>query len=152
MMARASSLLLAVAVLMGCGPAKYEDVSHLPQYSNLIGAEYRTRVALQVLGITDDPDYRPVIEYYLLTGTPSISGPEVVTRQVLAAGSLVQPITAMKCVNCAYSGMRIAVRINSGNDYPDESVFVESMGNMISSSAGGATTLNPNVFEPTRPR
>lgn len=142
-------MLLVIANLVGCGRAKYEDVSHQARYSALINKQYRTRVALPVLGITDDRNYRQVIDYYLLTGTPSISGPEVVTRVALSPGSLVQPLQVMICTNCVGSVIRIVVKINSGEDYADKPVFVPDIGDLITTSADGRSiTLNPLIFEP----
>jgi hypothetical protein len=136
-------------MLAACIQAKYEDVSHLARYSPLVDTEYRTRLALQILGITSDRNYEPVIDYYLLTGTPSIGGPEVVTRAALPPGMGVTPIGVMKCTNCLFSSIRVVVQIHSGAEHADKPVFLQNVGDraLFTSSDGEPTTLNPLVFE-----
>ena len=144
-------LFLATTITLGCGPAKYEDVSDLADYTALMENEYRTRRDLQVLGITTDRNYEPVTAYYLIMGTPSIAGPEVVERRHLPAGSLVDVVKVTRCTNCALSAVRIEVGISPGEEFAGKPVFVDDRGNLVDTGAdGGSTVLNPNLFESIR--
>lgn len=147
-MVRAIVVLLSIAVTAGCGPAQYEDVSNLPTYSALVGNKYRTLRHLQVLGITTDRDYEPVVDYYLIMGTPSIAGPEVAERRALPAGSLVEVVNAMLCTNCVLPALRLEARIGSGEGFGGKPVFVDDRGDLVGESADGRSiVLNSDVFE-----
>lgn len=140
--------LLAIAIGAGCIQAKYEDVSDLPAYGDLIAKQFKTQVALQVLGITGDRNYRPVVDYYLLVGTPGIAGPEVVERSPLPAGSLVEVVEVSRCTNCAYLAIRIGVRIIRKDAYDEKAVFIDDRGDLVETGADGrSTTLNPDRFK-----
>ena len=140
--------MLLIGVLLGCDSAKYEDVRALPRYAALMDGEFRTRRALQLIGISTDRNYKPVVEYRLLVGTPGIAGPEVVERLPLLAGSRVKVVEITRCTNCLVAPVRIQIRIGPGDTVGDTPLFLDDRGNLL--MGGGdyePLTLNPDLFE-----
>lgn len=78
--------LLSVA-LSSCGQIPLEDVSSHAEYKGVVGARFRTKVDLLLIGVTADQNYKKQIDYFVLVPEPGFSGPEVVRKEKLAKGS-----------------------------------------------------------------
>jgi hypothetical protein len=147
---KASLLLLTVVAITACLPAaNYEDVSHKAPYDLLVGAKYRTRLPLVILGITDDRNYKPPIDYYYISETRSLSDPEILERATLMADSVVEVARVLRCTNCPFEEvLRIEVTISSSDAYRGKPVFVVNVGKLLDIGANKGVTLNTEFFEP----
>ena len=103
-------VLLALVSVTGCmQAAEYEDVSEAKGFDRLVGKRFQTRQELEILGITNDRTYRPRIDYYVITGRPSIGGREVLERNILGTGTVVEVTRILRCANCLGETYRIEV-------------------------------------------
>jgi hypothetical protein len=119
--------LIGVLLLSGCIKAKYEDVSNDERYSSLVGHEYRFAEDLIIHGVLDYPTRDQVLDFYVVTAKPGFDGPEVVSRGLLPAGTMVHIEKVMDCTNCFESGIHLQVEILSQERYRDHpvSLYVE---------------------------
>lgn len=100
---------------LGC-KSQYEDISHYKEYANIIGKTYRILEPLKIYGITRDRNYRKVIDFYDVTEFPGISGPEVVTEDILKNGTLIQIEKVKRCSNCwFYKFVDLEIKVLSGD-------------------------------------
>jgi len=143
--------LLTVVMLSGCTmpAANYEDVSKEAPYKRLIGKRFRTLTHLQIRGITDAEAFRPPIDYYFITGTPSIGGPEVLERSSLVAGSVLEVTRILRCTNCPLDDdLHVQVTISSDQLHEGTPVYVVDVGNLLDKDVDKNVTLNSEFFEP----
>ena len=111
------------AVLVGvCGcntPQTFEDVSSGAVYRDYVGAQYRLRVAMHISGVTAPPGYEKRVDYYVVNpAAPSWSGPELITRATLAAGTMVTVESLRRCTNCPFEEV-VEARIRVFNHEPE---------------------------------
>lgn len=148
----ASKIIVSVAIAMAlaaCSRAIYEDVSHEAMYSHLIGKEFRTRQKLLVYGITDDQNYRPPVDYYLIMGPPGIGGPEVLQRNVLDVGAIVKVVRVEHCTNCfGQHNDRFEVAVRADFLHTGKPVFVKGIGEELEADRSGGIILSGRFFEP----
>ena len=94
-------ILLVMIFFSYCcgGQVKCRDVGHDEKYTHLIGQKYKSTKELLIYGITADRNYKKQIDYYIITEPPGIAGPEVLSEEHLALGTLIQ---IQKVLSCAY--------------------------------------------------
>lgn len=99
-------IILSVALLgvAGCStPQKFSDISSDPVYRAYVGARYRLLVAMHISGVNAPPGYEKTVDYYVVNPTaPSWSGPELITRDTLPAGTEVIVQSVRRCTNCPF--------------------------------------------------
>jgi hypothetical protein len=140
---------LVTALVVGCASAKYEELSDLHPYSDLIGTRYRVRRDLRLLGITRDLSDRPRTDYYKIEGPPGTGGPEVVERRVLRAGALLKVVKIMRCTNCLDSIIRIEVDVIPDQDTKGTPVALNTLGVLLEDRGHDRPPLlNPDFLEP----
>ena len=145
---RARNFLMILSMLVACGAsAKFRDASNDSSYAGLVGGRYRTLNEFLVLGVSTDRDYPPVTDLYLITEKPGFGGSEVLTKDILPAGSLLEVKSVNVCTSCLYHYLQIEVVVVGSELWAGESVFLRDMGNMTASGKDGdTTTLNPKLF------
>ena len=83
-------------------PQKFEDVSSSPTYRAYVGT-YRLKVSMHISGVNAPPGYQKTVDYYDVNPTsPSWSGPELITRDTLAAGTEITVKSVRRCINCPF--------------------------------------------------
>jgi len=85
-------------LLVGC-MAQYEDVSADSTHRELIGRDFQTTSDLLVHGVTLDRSYDKRVDLCSVTPKPGFSGPEVITRQTLPAGTRLHVVAVRKFTN-----------------------------------------------------
>jgi hypothetical protein len=76
-------LLLLVFVLTGC-VLEFEDVSQEPEYAPYIGSSYSLNTKMLIYGVNLPPGYGEDVNVYIITpDIPSMTGPEIITREHL---------------------------------------------------------------------
>lgn len=102
-----TAIVLGAAMLglFGCSmPQRFEDVSSAPAYRPYVGATYRLLVPMHISGVNAPPGYEKTVDYYVVTpASPGWSGPELVTRDTLAAGTEVSVTSVRRCTNCPFA-------------------------------------------------
>src|SRR5688572_21937421 len=73
--------------LSACGQVPLADVSAEPEYKQTIGARFKSKQTLLLIGVTGDQNYKKQIDYYVLVPEPGFSGPEVVRKEKMAKGA-----------------------------------------------------------------
>ncbi len=99
-------LMLSAALLGVCGcstPQRFQDVSSSSAYRAYVGAAYLLKVPMHISGVNAPPGFRKTVDYYVVNPTsPSWSGPELITRDTLAAGTEVTVTAVRRCINCLF--------------------------------------------------
>lgn len=103
----ASGWLLLIAGVLGvCGcetAQKFEDVSSAPAYRAYVGARYELTVAMHLSGVNAPPGYEKTVDYYVVgPASPSWSGPELITRDTLPPGTVLEVDAVRRCTNCLF--------------------------------------------------
>ena len=93
--------------------AQYNDVSTDSAHRDLIGRDLQTTSELLVHGVTLDRSYAKSVDLCSVTPKPGLSGPEVVTRQTLPAGTRLRVVAVRKCVNCLSSPQPVELLVTS---------------------------------------
>jgi hypothetical protein len=95
----ASSILLS-SLLCGC-VLKYENVSGEPEYSVLLNNRYALNTEMYILGINLPPGYGDDINLYVTypVGLGKISGPEVLSEEILEAGTILEIQSIKSSIN-----------------------------------------------------
>ena len=78
---------LACFFLTSCSVLEFEDVSTDPKFKLHIGQKFITKVELIAHGITMDQNYAKILSHVSITASPGFTGPEVLFRSMLPAGS-----------------------------------------------------------------
>ncbi len=109
-------VVLFVAVLAitpGCSiPAKFQDVSEDKAFSAYVGAQYTLKAPMHLSGVNLPPGYRQVIDVYSIHPTsPNWSGPELITRDILPAGTRLIVESVHRCTNCIFEKERFEARV-----------------------------------------
>jgi hypothetical protein len=91
-------------------PIPMADVSEASEYSNVIGKRFRTQHELLAIGITVDRNYRKHVDYINLVPPPGFSGPEVVTKERLGQGALLEVTGILKADSFLISRIEYVVR------------------------------------------
>lgn len=72
------------------------DVGEAREYAHLVGKKFRTQQELRIFGITADRHYAKRVDYVMLVTPPGFGGREIVTRDVLPKGSVVQIVGVLR--------------------------------------------------------
>ena len=113
-----SLLIPSVLSLGGCNtPAKFEEVSSDAAYHSYVGTVYVLEVPMHLSGVNAPPGYEKTVDYYVLDPTsPSWSGPELITRDTLPQGTLIEVESVHRCTNCIFDfGDRLEAKIRIPN-------------------------------------
>ena len=88
-----------VVGILGETPLKFEDVSREEEFAPYIGRRYVLATDMLVYGVCLPPGYRDKIEQYFVTpDTPGPSGREVLSKERLAAGSIMEILSVQRSV------------------------------------------------------
>ncbi len=100
--------MIVLVLLLGCGiPATYTDVSNHPDFEWLVGRRFRLVEAMNISGVNLPPGYGEEIDVYFIDPTNlNWSGPELITRNTLEAGTV---LTVQSVVECCFGTTREAV-------------------------------------------
>jgi len=101
-----------VVLLSSCGMAQYEDVSLDPKYLPLVGQQLEATTELYLHAVTLDPNYAQQVDTCVVTAPPGFSGPELVYRRTLAAGTAFHVLSVRRCVNCPFDE-RVEMMVHS---------------------------------------
>ena len=112
--------LFIPSVLSFCGcdtPAKFKEVSSDAAYHSYVGAVYVLEVPMHLSGVNAPPGYEKTVDYYVLNpASPSWSGPELITRDTLPQGTLIEVESVHRCINCIFDfGDRLEAKIRIPN-------------------------------------
>ena len=80
------------------------------EYPGVIGKRFRTQQDLIAIGYTVDRNYKKQVDYVTLVLPPGFSGPEVVTRENLPKGTLLEVSGALKTDSWLVSRLEYVVR------------------------------------------
>lgn len=146
-MIKVLSALVLGALLTSCTQINLEDVSGNEAYSDLIGQEYESVVALLIHGITTDPNYGEEVDLFTVTEKPGIGGPEVLSQELLEIGTVIKIDKALACTNCLGQRIQFEVEILSEEEYRDHPVMIidRQIMNFVTYSNGRAE-VNPDFF------
>ena len=101
--ALATMLLTSIVGLSACWTLRHEDVSVRPKYENLIGRHYVLAQPMNISGVNLPPGYGPTIDTYLIEPVDlNWSGPELITRDILPAGTTLTVESIWRCTNCPF--------------------------------------------------
>lgn len=89
-----------IACILSSCAASYEDVSADPTYRSLIGQDLRSDSELLLHEVTLDLDPPRRVDTCSVMGAPGFDGPEVVSRNVLPAGTTFRVLHVRRCTNC----------------------------------------------------
>ena len=115
--------------LASCGPISFIDVSSNPEYSGVIGKQFRSKEELWAFGITSDKNYAKKVDYILLIEV-GISGPEVITRERLNRGFIFKVVRILRARSPLLSRMRYIVEAVDSNKFKDNTVEIRLTGDI----------------------
>jgi hypothetical protein len=95
-------ILSTAADLIFGGMVHFEDVSDYPRYVALVGRRFVSTVAGRIHGVTNDRNYRPPIDEYVVTPLPGFGGREVLSTMKLPKGTVVEVLQVMRCDDCYF--------------------------------------------------
>jgi hypothetical protein len=84
------------------GMVHFDDVSEDPRYVGLVGRRFVSTVEGRIHGVTNERNYRPPIEVYVVTPLPGFGGPEVLSTLKLPKGTVVEVLKVMRCDDCYF--------------------------------------------------
>nr|WP_295376212.1 hypothetical protein [Pseudoxanthomonas sp.] len=114
--------ILMLLLLAGCGFVSYEDVSHEPEYSMYVGKQYKTTEDMDIYRISMERNYGPSPSIYEIVQSPGFGGPEVLSRDDLPEGSVLQILAVKRCKDCYLDEeprMHVVVRLASDRRFDD---------------------------------
>lgn len=89
-----------VVGILGETPLKFEDVSQEEDFAPYIGRQCALATDMLVYGVCLPPGYRDTVEQYFITpDIPGPTGPEIVSKERLAAGSAMEIVGVRRSVN-----------------------------------------------------
>lgn len=86
------------------------DVTGAPEYATVIGKRFRTQQELAAIGVTVDRNYKKQVDYVTLVQTPGFFGPEVVTKERLQQGAVLEVVGVLKADSLLISRIRYVMR------------------------------------------
>ena len=87
---------IAIFFLVSCTVLEFEDVSTDPEFKSHLGKRFTTKVELIAHGITMDQNYAKTLSHVSITAFPGFTGPEVLFRSMLPAGSQFEIIKVLR--------------------------------------------------------
>lgn len=100
MMRRLAAIFTVHLLLVACGPREYEDVSDYERFRSLIGEQYYSIKPLKFHKINPNVGGNDSESYFVVLAPPGAGGPEVVSSEYLAEGSLFTVTHVVRCKNC----------------------------------------------------
>ena len=95
-------LLITFIFLAGC-TKEYSDVSDKQQYKHLLNNIYALTTEMHISGVNLPSGYGKEINIYLIERTsPSWSGPELISRDVLKINTMLKVKSIRECTNCYF--------------------------------------------------
>jgi hypothetical protein len=91
-------------------PIPMIDVSAQPQYSSVLGKQFRTQKDLIAIGYTIDRNYKKRIDFIALVVPPGFSGPEVVAKAELPKGALLEVVAVLKADTWRFNRIKYLVK------------------------------------------
>jgi hypothetical protein len=91
-------------------PIPNVDVTGAPEYATVIGKRFRTQQELAAIGFTVDRNYKKQVDYVTLVQPPGFSGPEVVTKERLQQGVVLEVVGVLKADSLLISRIQYVVR------------------------------------------
>ena len=92
-------LIFITLLLCGC-LAKFKDISSQQEYAQIIGVEYETTKDLLIFGYTLKLEKNKKLDGYAIYKAPGIGGPEILSKEILPAGTVFTIIKVQQCSNC----------------------------------------------------
>ncbi len=80
--------------------AKFEDISTDPEYFSIVGKEFTTKKDLLIFGYTLKLEKEKNLNGYTVQDYPGIGGAEIMSREVLKAGTSFTVEKIEQCRNC----------------------------------------------------
>ena len=99
---RITAAATVLLLLAGCGMSEYEDITANTSHSQLIGQRLEARSQLYIHAVTLDPNYAKRVDLYSVTPPPGFSGPELIYRDTLPAGTGFKVLSVRRCTNCPF--------------------------------------------------
>ena len=122
-----------------------EDIGSRPEYSGVIGKKFRATQELMTFGITLDANYKKVVDYVLIAPSPGISGPEVVTKGILAKGSTVEIVGVRRSSFLFFTRVHYVVTTAAKSD-SKAPLHIKQTGSLDDGNFG----LDRALFEPVK--
>ena len=99
-----SLLILGIFAVAGCNTAQqFEDVSSASAYQTYIGVGYASKVEMNLSGVNAPPGYEKSVDYYVVNpSVPSWGGPELITRETLPVGTVLNVESVHRGTNCVF--------------------------------------------------
>jgi hypothetical protein len=99
----ANRLLKAAAIALlvsSCVMSEYKDVSAAPAYRNLVGQRLETTSPTLLHAVTLDRNYAKHVDSCTIQPPPGFTGPELIYRRSMPAGTTFQVLAVRECTNC----------------------------------------------------
>jgi hypothetical protein len=114
--------------MVGCKLKEFSDISNEPRVSKLIGIKCISKKELFIYGISNDPDYKKVVDDYTVMEPPGIGGSEVVSKDVLPIGTSFKIVRVERCNNCFpfKANERLVIELLSNSKFKDRPVTIDS--------------------------
>lgn len=91
-------------------PIPNVDVTGAPEYATVIGKRFRTQQELAAIGVTVDRNYKKQVDYVTLVQPPGFFGSEVVTKERLQLGAVLEVVGVLKADSLLISRIQYVVR------------------------------------------
>lgn len=82
--------------------SEYEDISSDPRYHPLVGQQLEATSDLYLHAVTLDRNYAKRVDACSITAPPGFSGPELIYRHTLPAGTTFHILGIRRCANCSF--------------------------------------------------
>lgn len=66
------------------------------------------------------------IDFYLVAERPGFDGPEVLSRDLLKPGTLIEIERVLECTNCLASWIRVEIRVLADTGHEEHPVYMEA--------------------------
>lgn len=106
---------------------KYEDVSKSPEYAPLLNTRYSLATNMLVYGVNLPPGYGKKIDIYMIDPVwPKVKGPEIISDEILKAGTILDVQGVRKSVNHlpGYQSIQAFVNVSSFEKAVDVPVVI----------------------------
>ena len=97
------TLLLLVALMAGCSPVEYEDVSRVEPYAEFIGKTVVSKKKLILHGLTSGEYSANELEFYSFAKPPGSTHKYVKSRTYVPKGTRLEILAVEQCTNCYFN-------------------------------------------------
>lgn len=137
-------ILVFLLFFSGC-TAKFEDISSSEEYSKIFNKKYRTLIPLKINGIYSGNGKKKV-DTYIINKFPGSSGPELIDKQTIEAGTIVKINKVVRCINCFAFPKTISFIVNISKKVKEE-VPIRLINLSILGDDGKHFILDPTIFK-----